>query len=132
LQPKLLYNKMSARFLDLLSQEQKGQIKKYSSQRLFKWLVDSGMLEDDADKLSREQLMEAWAEALYSGKDTKKVVEVKAGAAGGMAKYGYDPDVERERLEFEKEKWKVERECENEKWKVEQEYHAGKKGRDGI
>ena len=29
--------------------------------------------------------MEAWAEALYTGKDTKKLVEIKAGAAGGMA-----------------------------------------------
>ena len=103
---------MSAKFLDLVRHEQKGQIKKASSQRLFKWLVDSsmGMSEDDAEKLSREQLMEAWAEAVYTGRDTKKVVEVKAGTAGGMAKHGYDPEVERERLEFEREKWKVERE----------------------
>ena len=45
--------------------------------------------------------MEAWAEALYTGKDTKKLVKVNAGAAGGMAEYGYDSDVERERLELE-------------------------------
>ena len=43
---------MSAKFLDLVSPEQKGQIKKASSQRLFKWLVDSGMSEDDAEKLN--------------------------------------------------------------------------------
>ena len=60
---------MSAKFLDLVSPEQKRQIKKASSQRLFKWLVDSGMSENDAEKLSREQLMEAWAEALYTGKE---------------------------------------------------------------
>ena len=89
MRPKLQYNKMSAKFLDLVSPEQKGQIQKASSQLLFKWLVDLVMSEDDAEKLSREQLMEAWAEALYTGKDTKKLVEVKAGAADGMAKYGY-------------------------------------------
>ena len=32
---------MSAKFLDLVSPEQKGQIKKASSQRLFKWSVDT-------------------------------------------------------------------------------------------
>jgi hypothetical protein len=95
---------MSTKFFDLLNPEQKGQIKKASSQRLFKWLVDAGMSEDEAEKLTREQLMEAWAEALSSGKDIKKPVAM-AGVAG---KYGYDPDLERERLEFEKEKWNVE------------------------
>ena len=38
-----------------------------------------------------------------------------------LAKYGYDPDVERERLEFEKEKWKVEREDQLRSEEVERE-----------
>ena len=29
-----------------------------------------------------------------------------AGATGCLAKYGYDPGIKRERLRFEKEKWK--------------------------
>jgi len=62
---------MSTKYLDLVSSEQKGQIKKASTQRLFKWLVDAGMSEDEAEKLTREQLVEAWAEALYTGKDVK-------------------------------------------------------------
>lgn len=56
-----------AKFLDQVSAEQRGQIKKASSQRLFKWLVDAGMSEDEAEQLNREQLMEAWAEALVTG-----------------------------------------------------------------
>lgn len=105
---------MSTKYFDLLNPEQKGQIKKASSQRLFKWLVDVGMSEDEAEKLTREQLIEAWAEALSTGKDVKKSAEAKGGLD---VKYGYDPDVERERLEFEKEKWKLE----IEKWKLERE-----------
>ena len=96
---------MSIKFLDQVSCEQKAQIKKATSQRLFKWLVDAGMLEDEADKLTREQLMEAWAEAVCTGKNVKQSVEATAGVT---VKYGYDPDIERERLEFEKEKWKME------------------------
>ena len=91
-----------AKFLDQVSAEQKGQIKKASTQRLYKWLVDSGISEDEADKLNREQLMEAWAEAVFTGKDEKKSV-------GATAKIGYDPEVERERLAFEKERWEAER-----------------------
>ena len=60
-----------AKFLDQVSSEQKVQIKKTSSQRLFKWLVDVGMSEDDAERLNREQLMEAWAEMVFTGKDKK-------------------------------------------------------------
>jgi hypothetical protein len=60
-----------AKFLDQVSSEQKVQIKKTSSQRLFKWLVDVGMSEDDAERLNREQLMEAWAEMVFTGKDKR-------------------------------------------------------------
>jgi hypothetical protein len=93
-------------FLDRVSPEQKAQIKKISTQRLFKRLVDIGMSEEEAEKLTREQLMEAWAEAVFSGKDKPKAAG--EATAGGTVKYGYDPEIERDRLEFEKERWRVE------------------------
>jgi len=40
-------------YLDLVTSEQKGQIEKAFSQQLFKWLVDVGRSEDEAEKLSR-------------------------------------------------------------------------------
>jgi len=109
---------MFTKYLDLVSSEQKGQIKKASSQRLFKWLVDAGMSEDEAETLTREQLMEAWAKALHTGKDVKQLDQATAGPLhsplhSAAVKYGYDPDIERERLEFEKERWKAEQERRN-------------------
>ena len=62
--------------------------------------------DDDAEGLSCERLKEAWAEALCAGQDVTNSVEVMA---GGMAKYGCDLDIERERVEFEREKWKAEK-----------------------
>jgi hypothetical protein len=77
-----------AKFLDQVSTEQKRQIKKTSTQRLYKWLVDSRITEDEADKLNRE--------AVFTRKDEKKSVEA-------TAKIGYSPEVKRERIAVEKE-----------------------------
>ena len=60
-----------AKFLDQVSSEQKVQIKKTSSQRLFKWLVDLGISEDDTERLNCEQLMEAWAKIVFTGVKNK-------------------------------------------------------------
>ena len=93
-----------SKFLDQVGPEQKALIKKTSSQRLFKWLVDAGMSEDEAEILNREQLMEAWAEMVVLGKDKADEEREEAQSVNGGEN---DDQLERERLKFENEKWEA-------------------------
>ena len=94
-----------SKFLDQVSHEQKALIKKTSSQRLFKWLADAGMSEDEAERLTREQLMKAWAEMVVTGKDKQEEEREEAQSVNGGEN---DNRLDEERLRFEKEKWEAE------------------------
>jgi hypothetical protein len=100
----LHYSTIMATYLEKVSPEDKARIKKTSTQRLFKWVVDIGISEDEAEKLTRDQLVEAYAEAIVTGTAEKKSVKSVEGAA---AKSGsvHESEVERDRLEWEKVKW---------------------------
>ena len=57
------------KFIDQINVDLREQIKKASSQRLCKWIIDSGVSIDVVETLTREQLMETWAEKIFTGKD---------------------------------------------------------------
>src|SRR5208282_1850411 len=86
--------------MEKLSKAQRADIKIMSTIRLATKLVASGMPEEEVVKLDRAGLMENWARTVLEGKD--KPVPVVPTAMG------YDPAIERERLEFEKRKFELE------------------------
>ena len=73
-----------------------------SDERLGVKLISAGFDEDVVFGMERTELMTTYAELLASGK-----LKVSPGAVGGV---GYDPEVEKERLAFEKQKWEAETE----------------------
>ena len=74
-------------------------IKKMSNIRLVAKLIESGEDEDKVQTMTRTDMMAAWAEIVAAEKDKSPVVSSHT---------GYDPELERKRLEFEM--WKYERE----------------------
>ena len=68
--------------------------------RLATKLMASGMPEEEVEKLDRAGLMENWARTVLEGKDKPAPVVPTA--------MGYDPAIEKERLEFEKRKFELE------------------------
>lgn len=92
-------------FLERVSLEIKEAIKKASSSKLKQRLVKIGVLEEEVENMSREQLMEAWAEAVFLEKDKAEVVKEEVALQTmptPVPKWGYDPDVERERMAWKK------------------------------
>jgi len=77
--------------MEKLDASQKDAIKKMSSLRLSVKLLEAGFDEAQIQAMDRGQMMAAWAEIVAAGKD-------KPPTAGVI---GYDPDLERERLQFE-------------------------------
>jgi len=75
---------------------------KMSDKRLRIKLISTGFDEEVVFGMERAELITAYAELLASRK-----LKVSPGAVGGVA---YDPEVERERLAFEKQKWEAETE----------------------
>ena len=71
-----------------------------SHERLKLKLVAAGYEEDVVVAMERETMLSTYAEFLASG-------GVRPGAA---AQVGYDPDVEAQKLAFEKQRWEAERE----------------------
>jgi flagellar biosynthesis GTPase FlhF len=87
-----------------------------SKERLvMKWLK-AGLEEEAIADMSREQLVNAWAELVATGRDQPK--EAFAAAAADKAP-GYDVDLERQRLAFEMKKF--ESEIASKKERLEQE-----------
>jgi hypothetical protein len=80
-------------------------IKKMSKERLVMKLLKAGLEEEAIAEMSREQLVNAWAELVATGRDQPK--EAFAAAAAGKA-LGYDVDLERQRLAFEMKKFESE------------------------
>ena len=88
--------------MEKLNAAQQQQLKKMSNDRLRIKLMAQGYEEDIVIGMEREELIATYAELLASGK-----LKVSPGAVVGDA---YDPEVERERLAFEKQKWEAEME----------------------
>ena len=72
-----------------------------SDERLRVKLISAGFDEDVVFGMERAELIATYAELLASGK-----LKVSPGAVGGVA---YDPEVEKEKLAFEKQKWEADR-----------------------
>ena len=91
--------------MEKLSAAQQQSVKKMSDERLRLKLVAAGYEEDVVVAMEREttvfrSMLSTYAEFLASG-------GVRPGAA---AQAGYDPDVEAQKLAFEKQRWEAERE----------------------
>jgi flagellar biosynthesis GTPase FlhF len=76
-----------------------------SEERLVMKLLKAGLEEEAIAEMSREQLINAWAELVAAGREQPK--EAFAAAATGKA-LGYDVDLERQRLTFEMKKFERE------------------------
>lgn len=80
--------------MEKLAKEQQESIKKMSSSRLQKQLIDSGMQEETVREMDRQALLHAYAQSLSSGTLVQAAEAVPS---------GYDPDVERERLDLQRQ-----------------------------
>ena len=85
-------------------------IKKMSTEYLVMKLTKADIDEETILKMSREQLMATWADLVAAGKDkpagagASKVVSPPAAAAAY-----YDPELEKQRLHFEMQKYEEEK-----------------------
>jgi len=86
--------------MEKLTAAQQQSVKKMSDKRLRLKLVAAGYEEDVVVAMERKTMLSTYAEVLASG-------GVRPGAP---AQVGYDPDVEAQKLAFEKQKWEAERE----------------------
>ena len=81
--------------MEKLSKTQQDAIKKASTERLRLNLMRADFAEDEVLQMERETLQTTWAEVVAKG----------GGATRGPVTGGYDPAVEKDRLEFEKMKF---------------------------
>ena len=88
--------------MEQLSETQLENLKKTSSARLTSRLLGAGFSEEILDKMSRHELMENWAKCIVEGKEA-------ACPATGSKTFGYDPELEKMRLEFEMRKYEEEK-----------------------
>jgi len=106
--------------MDQLPKSAQDAIRKCFTLRLQHNLLRVGDDEDDIDGLERPQLIAAWAQIVAEGKD-KPVEGATATVAEERAPPGYDPEVERERLQWEREKFDGKMKLEEEKMRMEAE-----------
>ena len=76
-----------------------------SSLRSSAKLLEAGLDETQIQAMDRSQMMNTWAEMVAAGKDKPTAV---ASPIAGLV--GYDPELERKRLDFEIQKYEQERE----------------------
>ena len=87
--------------MEKLTAAQQQGVKKMSDERLRLKLVAAGYEEDVVVAMERrETMLSTYAEVLASG----------GARPGAPAQVRYDPDVEVQKLAFEKQRWKAERE----------------------
>ena len=98
--------------MDKLTTVQQQQVRKMSNERLRVKLISAGYDEESVLETDRDNLIATYAEVLASGKFN-------------VAPVGYDPDLEREKLAFERQKW--ERELEERKRKEEMDHEERKR-----
>ena len=84
-----------------LTKAQIDAIKKCSNTRLIAKLLSVGYTEEQLDAMDREALLQAWATCVAEGKD-KTFDPVKP-----LVPLGYDIELERQKLEFEKSKFEA-------------------------
>lgn len=101
-----MYVDEDLKWVDRVTPEQRESIRKSSSERLYVKLIKFGLSEEDVDAMSREERMEKLAEIIFKGGNSKELEEVVVRQVPILK---YDPEVERERLAFEREKWEAER-----------------------
>ena len=106
--------------MDQLPKSAQDAIRKCFTLRLQHNLLRVGVDEDDVGGLERAQLIAAWAQIVAEGKD-KPVDGATATVAEERAPPGYDPEVERERLQWEREKLDGKMKLEEEKMRMEAE-----------
>ena len=87
--------------MEKLDASKREAIKKMSNIRLMSKLIGAGVDEETIQAMGRPELLAAWAEIVAAGKDEPPI------AARPM---GYDPELEKQRLEFEIRKYEQERE----------------------
>ena len=85
------------------------QIKKMSSEYLVLKLTKAGIDEDVSMKMSREQLMAAWAELVAAGKDKPAAAVGTKTVSPAISQVYYDPELEKQRLQFEMKKYEEEK-----------------------
>jgi flagellar biosynthesis GTPase FlhF len=85
--------------MDKLDKKQKETVSKMSTARLTAKLALAGVSEEDIETLNREQLLDRWAELLLAGKTVPT-----------ESKSNFNIELERERLQFEKDKFAAEAE----------------------
>ena len=91
--------------METLPPKTQEQIEKLSTAYLVLKLTKAGIDEEAILKMSREQLMAAWAELVATGKD-KPAAAVSTRAVGPSAATAYyDPEIEKQRLAFEMQKY---------------------------
>ena len=118
--------------MEKLNPQQLQSIQKMSSDRLKMKLIKAGMSEDVVEQMDRPALLEAWAELVLEGKDKPPEVSSPTVPAG------YDPQLERQKWEFQMKQWEEEREerrrceeVENRKWQFQlQRWEEEKRGAD--
>ena len=88
--------------MEKLTEKQREAIKKSSTVSLVAKLIKIGKTEEELSVLDRDALMHAWAQVVVEGKD-----KPPAAVMGAEVKHavGYDVELERERLAFEKLKF---------------------------
>ena len=102
--------------MDSLPEQQRGLIQKMSDDRLREKLAAAGMPTAAVSALSRQSLLDAWAELVATGRD--KPVQAAAAAATVPI---VDPELEKRRMEFEERKWADEMKIKTEKLQLERE-----------
>ena len=109
--------------MERLTKAQVELVKKLSTARLISKLTSVGYTDEELDAMDREALLQAWATCRADGKD-------KSPASVNL---GYDVELERQKLEFEKLKFKSDEKLKKAELKLrEQKYAAEREERDSV
>ena len=111
--------------MEKLEASQREAIKKMSSLRLSAKLLEAGLDETQIQAMDRSQMMNAWAEVVVAGKDKPTAV---ASPVAGLV--GYDPELEKKRLDFEIRKYEEEKEERKKKEEKEEKEKEERKKKD--
>jgi len=87
--------------MEKLSEKQKEALGKMATARVVIKLANLGVNEEDLSAMDRPQLLATYAELIATGRDKPSVPATTAAAA---VPAWYDPELEKLRLQFEREK----------------------------
>ena len=90
--------------MDQLGQKEQEKIRKMSDKRLVSLLSQAGVDSDEVEVMDRNAMIDRWAKLVAAGGG--KTPKAGGGAAAARAlTAGYDVELERNRLAFEREKF---------------------------